>query len=297
MAANTSKLFASLPPGFIRKIAGAKGVQSDGIATADIPSVGRHYQYLFEFKKASGTLLTQAQIESEVSEVRVKINGEIIIEASPAFLFDRQDYYLASRGASVNDGILMIDWEQSHLTKPEHRAIFPLGMADVRSVTIEFTLGTLANLSIIDVTVVSTNESAILGTHLRIKKHAQSFNSTGEQVISDLPIGRNYALLAYHIGLGSGALTDVSLTANNTQLIDRVSTSVETAILEKSARTIQSGYFSIDFGRNNEMLSFLKFLQGNQMVQDWRLGLNWGTNPSGLYNIYGEYYYNLPANA
>lgn len=288
----------AIPFQFYRKQAGAKGVQSNGIATADIPAVGRHYAYVFEFKTAAGAALTQAQIKSEVSEIRVKINGEVIVEASPAFLFARHNYYYTNLGAPVNDGVLILPWHAPQLDTAAQRAFYPLGTEDVRDITVEFVTGTLTNLAVIDVYVSSTNERTILGPHLRIKKHPQTFNTTGEQVISDLPFGPDQALLAYHIGLGTtpGVLKEVSLIGDNVQLLDRVTLPVQTAMLELGGRTLQADYFPIDYGVNNEFMGYFRFVRNGRLIQDWRQILNWSTSPGGLYNIYSEHIHNLPAN-
>ncbi|MDH4379169.1 MAG: major capsid protein P2 [Vampirovibrionales bacterium] len=294
MAANPV-LAPAIFPMFQRKYAGFEAIQSNGVATCRVPTTGRHYAHRLHFKTSAGANLTQAEIESQVTLIKVKINGVTTHEAPPAVFHMLQKYYGDAKGATIVPGVLLIDYCRRHLTLPAERKQMALGMQGVDTFTIECYTGTLSNLAVIDFNASIENVESPLGPHYRLLSNPQYKNTTGEHQISDLPKAPNAALLAYHISLGSvpGVLSEVSLIADNVNLFERQAPTVTQQVLEDAGRNPQSGYYHIDFNLNNEVLGLFPWTQNKRTVQDWRLTPNWSTAPND-FKVYTEQVFNMP---
>ncbi len=282
----------AIPPFFHRTYAGAQGVASNQTAIVSVPASGRHYESRLEFKTSAGAYLTKAQIISEVTEIRVKLNGQDIIQATPTFLFDLQEYYGSHKGSTVVDGVLLIDWARRHLNLPLESKQYALGMENVQTFTIEIQCGTLANLDKIDFVGTVTNERSPLGPHVRILKLSREFSGTGEVVDSNLPVVADQGLIAAHISDGVGTISYATLNVGDVMVLDRLSTKSMESILKHNERTPQTGYYHIDFGVRNEALGFLPMAPNDVLIKDFRLTTNWTVAPTN-YDIYLERVYGL----
>jgi hypothetical protein len=68
-----------------------------------------------------------------------------------------------------------------------------------------------------------------------------------------------------------------------------VPVSLNTALLEKSGRTVQSGYYHIAFDLMNDLTSFLSMAG----IQDFRQVITWKTAAPDNFNIYAEEIFGL----
>lgn len=261
------------------------GVANDVTAVGIIPTEGTHHSLLLNILGA-----TVAQAKSELNDIRVKVNGETFVEATPTFLFDLQKFYGDCVGAGNVATIIPIEWELPHLPSDAERTVYALGMADVSSYVVEVDCGTLTNVTGIEVFSEVTPIRRRLGQHRRINRFPQNYTVTGIQEIVTLPKeGNDVGYLALHIAKGAtGVLTIVTCKVGGLDIVDRQPIALNQVLLNKQRRTPQTGYEHIDFARSRDLGGLLPMAN----VQDFRQNITWTTAPNA-YNIYTERVFGL----
>lgn len=263
----------------------AQGVATNSIATAQIPATGTHFGIFLNFLAAAGTAISVADMKSEISNIIVRINGEQFIEGTPTFLLDLQKYYGDAIGAGNVAGILPIYWAMPHLPTDRERNVFALGMEDVDQYVVEIHCGTLVNVSSVRIFTETAPLKRRMGQHRRIVKFPQSFATTGEQELTDLPLyGPDAAYLALHIEDNAGTFQDVTVKIGNNAVYDHVITALESVLAERDFRTVQTGYYHVDFARSRDLAGMLPM----SAVKDFRQLITWITAAPTTYNIYAE---------
>jgi len=284
----------------IKKHANITGIAAGNIATGQV-AVGRTYYGLYlRCLTAAGVELTRAQILADISDIIVRLDGEQIIVADATFLLDLQKYYGDSDVAGNVDGIIPIPFTRRTLPSNLERMVLALGTAfnkegnPVKSLEISVKVIGVAQLATIEVYSLSTEEKRKIGRHIRIKKFAQSFATTGEQEVNSLPLeGSSIGYLALHFTESAGQIDQLNVKVNSVDLYDEVPTNLQKVFLADRKRTKQAGYAYADFGEKDTVNSLLPM----QNVQDFRVNLVW--NPAagapGNYAIYAEQIHGLEA--
>ena len=261
------------------------GVASDQTATGIIPTEGTHHSLLLNVLGA-----TVAQAKSELSDIRVKVNGETFVEATPTFLFDLQKYYGDCVGAANVACIIPIEWELPHLPSDAERTVYALGMADVTSYVVEVDCGTLVNVTGIEVFSEVTPIRRRLGQHRRINRFPQNFPTTGLQEIVTLPKeGNDVGYMALHIELNTGTISICTVKVGGLNIVDRVPIALNQVLLNKMRRTPQATYEHVDFARSRDLGGFLPMAN----VQDFRQLITWTVAAPDNYQIYTERVFGL----
>jgi hypothetical protein len=277
-----------------RKYPDLQNVASDQIATGYIPASGVHKRLFLEFRNSSNALVTKAQVEAEIENIKIVINGIVFVDCTPSELHMLQKFYQDRYGADVIAGVTQIDWDRRHLNLPGDRKPYGLGMADVTSFTIEIKAGTLTNIAKVTPYVELTNEQAVMGTHKRLVKYARNFAGTGDFEVTDFPKKPDSAFSAIHIALGSGTLTDTTLNVDDLELHRDLSPAINQAVVESYGRNPQSGYEHLCFDLQGGPVDFLEMVTGGKLVQDVRLKTNWSVAPDA-HSYLVERIDNLPA--
>lgn len=272
------------------------GLQTNGTGLFSIPTAGTYYAYRFRFLTGAGVEVTQAQSEAEITNISIRVNGDLVIDAKTSELNMLQGYYGDSKGAAIVPGITVIDLVRSNaLTAPGEKTQYAWGTKGVDSIQCQFQCGTLTNVASIEVYAVQTDEDRPMGTHLRILPTTASFPSTGDFTLPDLPKDPGTAYLAAHVGLGAGTLKNTTLTIDNVRIYGEIPPKIEQQRLEWHGRNPQTGFFHLDFCLYNEILGYLPMVRNNGgRVQDIRLKTNWTVAP-GNHRILTERIFGLPA--
>ncbi|MCK5014786.1 MAG: hypothetical protein KAS66_13315 [Candidatus Omnitrophica bacterium] len=269
------------------KHANVTGIAAGNIATVSIP-VGRTVHGIqLRCLTGAGVELTRAQILADVSDVTARLDGEAIITADATFLLDLQKYYGDADVAGNVDGIIPIDFAPRSLLSDEARSVYALGTAGAKSLTLDIKVVGVVQLASIEVRTLSTPEKRILGRHIKIRKYAQSFATTGEQEVNSLPlIGKTAGYRAIHISEGSGTIDQVNIKRNSVDIYDEMPTKAQQVFLANRKRTVQSGYAHADFGEADHSGAFLPMAG----VQDLRVNITWNVaaGAPGNYTLYAE---------
>lgn len=269
------------------------GVAANTTATARIPTTGTHFGLILNCLQAGGTAQTIANMKTAITNIVIRHNGEQIMEGTSTLFLDLQKYYNDAYvgGAANVAGVLPIPFAPNHFLNFEERRLFAVGTADIQTMTVDISLGTLTTLSSIEVYSEISPEIAPRNQHIRIKKYPQSYATTGVQEIPTLPLeGPSVGYKALHIenGTNPGVIADATLKVGNYAIHDQIKAAVNTVILNLCRRTPQSAYYHLDLGKNNAITSFLPMAG----IQDFRLLINWTTTPTN-FNVYAEEIFGL----
>lgn len=277
------------------KQANVTGITASSVATARIPTTGTHYGLFLAPLAAGGTAVSVANMKTAIGNMVLRHNGEQIMEGTATFFLDLQKYYHdAYTGASANiAGIIPIYFAPSHFNNFEERRLFAVGTQDIQTMTLDLNILSTSNMATINVFSEISPEVRNRGQHIRIKKYPQSFASTGDNEVSTLPLeGPSVAYKALHIELGTnpGVIALVTVKVGNYAIFDTVGLPLVNVFGQAGRRTQQAAYFTVDFGKNNDISAFLPMIG----VQDFRQVINWTTTPT-TYNIYAEEIFGLNA--
>lgn len=262
-----------------------RGIAAGAVATVEIPTTGTHHALYLRCLTSAGVALTRAQILADIGNIILRINGETIMECDVQLFLDLQKYYGDADGAGNVDGIIPIYFTRPHLATFSERIVTALGMSNVQSFTVDVVVDAVAQLSSIEVISEVDATKRVLGQHMRIAKHPNSFATTGLQEISTLPrYGNDVAYCALHIEKNAGTFEKVTVKLGGNAIFEDIDPNLNQVLLEKNRRTPQTGYFHVDFAKNNDFLSLLPMAG----VQDFRQQITWKTAAPTTFNIYSE---------
>lgn len=264
------------------KNASLTGVSSNNLATRDIPKGGTIYDAYLYCVQPAGTPVTVANMKTEIQRIRLRIDGDLIIDATPTFLLDLQKYFGDREGAGNVDGVIPLHFASMILNNPASVALYALGTQNIDNITVEVQCGTLTTTARIELYTSRSDEKRNLGLHHRILAYPQNFNTTGEQEISTLPKTPTIAYESLHIEDAAGTIDSLTVTANAVDIVDEIPANVQQVILENTGRTPQTGYYHVTFNRLNASNEALPMAG----VNDWRQKINWSVSPGGNFTIY-----------
>lgn len=236
---------------------------------------------------AAGVELTRAQILNDITNIVVRINGKPIVDADATFLLDRQKYYGDSIAAGNVNGMIPIMFTPAHLANFSERSVYAIGPVGINDISLEVTIAAIAQISQIQM-YVEVDDLALrnIGQHMRIEKFTQVFATTGTQQITDLPFKDPDALgyLAYHVKYTAGSLDKVTIKRNGQEVYQALATKMNQAVLNMRKRTPQSGYFHVDFAKNDDLLSYLPIPGTDGLYHEY----TWSSAAPNSYTVYAE---------
>ena len=104
-------------------------------ATLDVPARGTYYSLMLTYTTDTVGGATQANMETEITEIRLKINGKIQRRFSAEELFDHSTY----KGQTITAGKLQIyfaePWRQT--VQGEEALAWPMGDVDTFQVEVD----------------------------------------------------------------------------------------------------------------------------------------------------------------
>jgi hypothetical protein len=279
-----------------KKMPDATGVSSNGTATMVIPATGCFYESRFNFLQSGGTAVAVANMKSEVSNITLRVDGDLVLDATPTFLLDRQKFYGDAIGEDNVAGVIPIEYAKKNIRLPGERSQLALGTQGVNQIVAEFRLGTLSQLNKIEHYLDQTVEQRPAGPHLRINKFPQNFPTTGTQEIVTLPKEPGTGVYGVHIEDATGTIDSVTVIVDGNEILDEVPAAVQQSRLERYGRNPQTGYYHIDFCIQDELLGYLPMdRKDGKTIQDFRLKIKWSGAAPDNYNIYLERVFDVSA--
>lgn len=266
----------------IIKQANASGVAVNNTANVRIPPSGIHFGLYLDCRNSSGVAITVANIISSITNLILRYDGVEIMNMTAQFAFDYQKYYMDSMtGAAANvAGLLPIFLAPPYYTTYRERAAVAVGTDGMGSITLDIVLG--ANIQSISTIAVYSElypDKAPLTQFTKIRKFPRTFTQTGNFVISDLPLeNATVGTKCFHVNNGSnaGVMDYGTIKVGNFAIWDTIYVNLETVLANMTGRTPQSAYYHFDFGRNNDLSSYLPMggISDLQILTDWTTAPN-----------------------
>lgn len=171
----------------LRPFASFNAVAAGAVANLSIPTGGYVYNAIvLQYKETASTPAPKATFAADIESVKVKVNGDTLIDLTGAQLVDFNDFY----GYSMPNGYMPIMFRRPEFldVASEHR--FALGTKGVLSVTVEVKIkssATAPELAAYGDVMVGVERG--LGQVVRIRSNAYGAQAAaGLREIQDLPI-------------------------------------------------------------------------------------------------------------
>lgn len=268
----------------IKQEATKSGMGAGDKVTIDLTAAGVHHALFLDFRKAAAATMTEAEIEADVGKILIKCDGEPKVEILASEAFDLWRYYCAKNGAHTPASVLPIWFIRHNFVRLADRQLMGYGMADVRSFTCEIDItGVVTLASITPRSYIEPDNSRKLGHHLCIRRLTDYFNATGvQQIDKKLPFGQadiGMFAMHFHQGAGAGVFTDVTIKASAGEGVDsdiypEMLLDLHNQLLQDCGRTIQTGWFHVDFALTNSPFGYLPL----GPLTNLRADINWATN-------------------
>ena len=200
-----------------------KALTSNQPATMQIPVYGTIHNLILRFTTAS-SFATEAEIRAQIGNIRLTFNGRDIINTNATRLYELYE----SLGNYVNDntgvaGNLELNIGRLVFDNPSIRDNFGYGTADISTIQVTITPGTLTTITGVQGITGRTNVTSKLGAHCKFIDYPQSFNSTGDHTVDTLPRDPDSAYIAVSASPGaSGTVTNGEVRVNNITILERM---------------------------------------------------------------------------
>lgn len=262
---------------FGRETHESKPLTSGSIVTLQIPTGKKIQSLIASFTTSAGAAASVAAIKSEISNIRLTVNGQDIINASPTKLFDVYQFM----GVGVNTpagiaGALELLIGKLIYDSQEVRRLFGMGTRDVDVIQLSITCGTLVTIANAQTFTLREDVTELLGSYISIINYAQSFNSAAEHIADTLPKGgkENNLLTALVSPGASGVISFGELRISSRTVREKAPPHVNNAQMSNNGHAVPTGYYIHNFchGSLDEVLP----LEG---VTDLRFFTTFSTAP------------------
>ena len=279
----------------VQKKEATKTVAGAGLEVVNFNTGGVIHAFGFDFRKAAAAVMTEAEIEADVGNILIKVDGEPKVELTAAQAFDILRYRTSQYNVFTPSSVLMIYVNGLGMfDRVIDRSALAWGTKNIRSITAEVTISGVVTLATIEpFMLVEPDPNRTLGRHYCIRKLADYFASTGvQQVDKKLPFGQNdinMQAVHFHMGAGSGVFTDVTIKASSGRGVDNeiypmMKLAQHNVILQNHKRTPQTGWFHAEFNLINDPLGGIPL----GPLTNLRADITWATNAPLAYTILCE---------
>lgn len=171
----------------LRPFASFNAVAAGAVANLSIPTGGYVYgAVMLEYKETDGSLADAATFGTDIELIKIKVNGDTLVELTGAQLVDYNNYY----GYNQGGGYFPVMFRRPEMLDVASENRFALGTAGVGSVTVEVTIASGATAPQLAAwgDVLAGIERP-LGQMIRIRANAYGAQAAaGLREIQDLPL-------------------------------------------------------------------------------------------------------------
>lgn len=244
------------------------GVAAGQTATLTVPVQGTYYDLTLQYSE-SGALANQTNMETDITGIRMLINGTVVRRYTAETLIDLNTFY----GVAFNTGFLPIFFAEPWARNAVSEDALAWGMNDVDSFQVEVDIVAGATSPVLSATATKTLAPRNLGPIKKISEYNVQVAGTGITNFPTLP--RIDAYVALH---GKSAnIDDVRVLVDNVEIYKRTQEQSDQQ-LENQGLTPVSGYFHTHFGetlRIEDLLPMVASIDGrNQRVSDFQVDFN-----------------------
>jgi len=257
----------------------ATNVNQNSKAIIDIPCTVSHtyLKTFLIFRKADGSVLTQAEMLANIGDFVVKIDGKKIIDADFEFMVYLAKKRNGSDGINLPNGLLEIMYQRPDLATDVARELTGWGMKNVKKFTMELEIKGTAVKQIEAFHRVSPMET-LFGTHITVEKSTEDVTGTGKKIYTDMPIDNtaNENLLELVVRENGGTITDTACKVGNVWIKEWSPVFLDRYIDETTRKVEQAGYYTFSFNNNRSPLGLLP-LNG---VRVFHQHIEWSAKPT-----------------
>jgi hypothetical protein len=260
-----------------------KALTSNQTATIQVPAGGKIHKLQLCFTTGAGAPVTEAQIRAEIGNIRLTVNGTEHVNSTAIRLLDFQEMLASNVGTPAGiGGVVELLLPALIYPDPIARDVFGLGTANVTSIQIQITAGTLATIAAVQAFSARTPVQENLGAYMSFVDYNVTFNAIGEHTLDTLPRDINTNLLFCVVDDGTaGTITFGECILNGQTLIEKYPSAVNASIISDSGMTQLAGYFIYSF--NDGGLTSNLPMQG---ASDFRIKTTFSVAPGAAgYNV------------
>jgi hypothetical protein len=260
-----------------------KSLTSSTITTMQIPPGGKIQSLPLYFKQSSGASATEAHIRAEISNIRLAINGQDIINCPAVQLLDMYEIMgVKVQNPAAVAGCLELNIGRLLFANSDIRDLFGFGTADVTSIQVQITAGTLSSIASVQAYSERDPVAEKLGTYCNVLNFPVNYNAASQHSLDTLPKNADtaYLLLAVQAG-ASGVISSSELRVNSVTVREDAPLNVNKQFLSNGRLDQPTGYYVHAFTEGSPKDNLPLF-----QVSDLRLLNTFSTAPgSGGYNV------------
>lgn len=241
----------------------------------------------------SGTGATYAQMIADIDAIRIVIGGQMIVNATPDFLWARYHWLNDAKTVIVPAGDVPITFMPDHLPWDELKKHFRIGMkanADPQSGlanNLQIEIDWASTVSTIDrcVPYIETDDDApeTIQDHIRILPFQSTHSAASKQDITTLdresPIR---AAMEYWFPLSTGTVSHMEVIENQSFRLRNVPVDVIRFQQHRAGRVHQSAWEVCSFTDGNDPSSIMPI----SSLTKFSVSPTWSVSPGGSYSLY-----------
>lgn len=219
-------------------VSNLSGVAASQTATLDLPNDNTYTKLQLVYGTATAGGANQTNMEAELTEFRLLVNGT----SQRTFSFAQLVKMNAARGIPFRTGIIEIFFAPPWLRTAQGEDALAWGMKDVKTFQVEIDIGAATNPTLSAKREIIRAERN-MGLISKWKRYAVNVSATGQRTWTDFPTGDQiYGLHCFETA--SGDITDVELKIDEQQMF-KASAAEATALYASNGFTDQAGVFHI----------------------------------------------------
>lgn len=208
---------------------------------------------MLRFTTSAGADNTEAEIRAQVASAKLTINGQDVVNASLANIFNA--YEIVGQANVQNptgiSGAVELVIGNKLFTDPAVRELFGIGTANVSSITVTVTAGTLTTVANCQVYTARIPVNQNMGAHVRLIDYPVPFNSTGQSTYDNLPRDPSFSYLFVNATNGAGVISSGECKVNSVQILEPSPPSVNNLFCGNDRMSQITGNFLYHFGNGS----------------------------------------------
>jgi len=213
--------------------------------TLQIPTGGKLQSVALVFYTSGGVPVTEAQIRAEIGNIRLTLNGKDVVNAPVNQILDCYEAMSVHVGTpAAVAGVVELNLGRLLFTAPELKDLVGFGTADVSSVQVQITAGTLSAIASVKCVTQRSPVNENLGMYCKFINYPVNFNSTGDHTMDTLPRDANSSYLLTMIDDGaSGTITFGECRIGPVTVTERQDSALSSLFASNKGFAQPAGYF------------------------------------------------------
>lgn len=241
------------------------GVAAGQTATLEIPTGGVYHGIQLVYTTTTAGGANQTNMEAELTQFRLKVNGNVQRTFSMAELIDMN----ARRGIAFATGIVDIFFSEPWMRTPGGEDELAWGMADVTTFQLEIDIAAGAGAPTLTGLAVWENVTRTMGPIVKWKRYSFTAAGAGIFTLTTLPKQDGY----YSVNAMSALVTDVEVKVDQVTKF-KASLAQATAYYARSGIAVPANMFPIIFNPTDRVTDVLSVMKAaNTPINELRFDL------------------------